>query len=1217
GKQNGFLKVAAGMLGVSFEDLRQRDEERQHKLRITYGAAAAALLIILGGLSTELYFQKNEAVQASTRAESARETAERERKKADEEKKATEVANSAAQDALEKERKATKEAKDALEQAEVAKQREEKQHKEADEARHRAEDSEKRAIASEADAKESESTALRALAFSDFAFATRLIEEDHNGKALAYLSRALRSDPDNATVITRIISLLSQRNWPLQVLPPLKHDAEVKSVTFSPDGTKLLTTSGNVARFWDANTGKLLMAPLEHRGLITSAEFSEDGRWLITASRDNTAQVWDTTTGKSAGTPLKHEDWVSSACFSQDGKLVVTASQDKIARVWERATGRIIVSLQHDAPLKTARFSPDGNQVLVASTRSYARLWDINSGVPIGANMTHQGGLTSAIFSPDGKWIATASGDGTARIWRAGAGAPVSPPLDHVNWINGAKFSPDGKFLATVSSDNTARIWDVPDGKPVTPPLKHDGAIAGVNFSPNGRWLVTASGDGTARVWNTTTGKPVCEPLRHTGSVLEAAFNHDGNKVVTASADRTARIWEIADNRPTSEPLKHDQWVNAAAFSSDAKFVATVSSDRSARIWNSVSGEPVTGSLKHRGEGEVVSCCFDIGGTILLAGCSDGALCAWDITTEKLIYERAGQDVRMNSIILAPDGKTFFTSSDAVRHWDLKSGTLVSEPLRHETAVKCAALSPDASWMATAAQDRIVRVWNMGTGQQKFTLQHSGEVQSLAISPDGKWLATATDDKDGNAVRVWDAATGKVLMENLRHDGPASLVAFVPQPVWNREKNPHKWLLTISEKTARVWDLESGKAATEPIAHDQIIKTAAFSPDGNFIVTASDKIARVWETSTGRAVAEPFQHDGAIRFAAFSPDSSSFITTSADKTARLWFLRMPGRAPAWLSQFSSAIGGHHLADSGATELVQDGWSELSKSKAMLAEDPAEQFGAWARWFTSDHALRTTSPFAKTSLKRYVARKIYDGSAESLQQALDLEPNNPLALVKLARLTPNAEQADFLSKLGEGYDPENPEVLWIRAQVLQQILKMAEAYEVMQRAIALDSRNLHSFDASGGAIKVTNKDENLSQGWLPKGWLDNNSALPISVSYSKINDLPQNVLVGFGINVDARSHGWAELCGPRFICKRNIRCTIEGWARSESKSDLTVALCQFIDPNEKLKEQVFRTTPEWKPFKLQFIPQQDVAAELRIYEIAGAAVDIAGIKVREE
>ena len=58
-------------------------------------------------------------------------------------------------------------------------------------------------------------------------------------------------------------------------------------------------------------------------------------------------------------------------------------------------------------------------------------------------------------------------------------------------------------------------------------------------------------------------------------------------------------------------------------------------------------------------------------------------------------------------------------------------------------------------------------------------------------------------------------------------------------------------------------------------------ESAAFSPDGRFVVTASlDGTARFWEAATGKAIGEPLRHESAVLSAAFSPDGRFVVTAS-------------------------------------------------------------------------------------------------------------------------------------------------------------------------------------------------------------------------------------------------------------------------------------------------------------------------------------------------
>ena len=44
---------------------------------------------------------------------------------------------------------------------------------------------------------------------------------------------------------------------------------------------------------WDARSGKALSEPLRHEGWVRSAPFSPDGTRVVTASGDKAARVWD------------------------------------------------------------------------------------------------------------------------------------------------------------------------------------------------------------------------------------------------------------------------------------------------------------------------------------------------------------------------------------------------------------------------------------------------------------------------------------------------------------------------------------------------------------------------------------------------------------------------------------------------------------------------------------------------------------------------------------------------------------------------------------------------------------------------------------------------------------------------------------------------------------------------------------------------------------
>jgi WD40 repeat protein len=151
--------------------------------------------------------------------------------------------------------------------------------------------------------------------------------------------------------------------------------------------------------------------------------------WFVTASGE-IARLWDAETGRQIGDPfVGHTLTVVSAAFSPDGKRIVTASEDKTARLWDAEThkqvGKLLVG--QTELLASAVFSPDGKRIITASAKSnypygsdwIARLWDAQTGKPIGEPLVRlMFGLNSIAFSPDSKRLVTATrrhGYGTHR----------------------------------------------------------------------------------------------------------------------------------------------------------------------------------------------------------------------------------------------------------------------------------------------------------------------------------------------------------------------------------------------------------------------------------------------------------------------------------------------------------------------------------------------------------------------------------------------------------------------------------------------------------------------------------------------------------------------------------------------------------------------------------------------------------------------------------
>ncbi|KZP26251.1 WD40 repeat-like protein, partial [Athelia psychrophila] len=429
--------------------------------------------------------------------------------------------------------------------------------------------------------------------------------------------------------------------WPPLLQTLYGHENSVHSVSFSPDGSQIVSASSDhTVRVWDAITGEAILPPLQgHEGWVRSVSFSPDGSQIVSGSDDCTVRVWNAATGEAALPPLEgHEGWVLSVSFSPDGSQIVSGSDDRTVRVWNAVTGKAsLPPLQgHEGWVLSVSFSPNGSQIVSGSYDHTVRVWNAVSGqAALPPLRGHEDSVYSVSFSPDGSQIVSGSDDATLRVWNAVTGEATLPPFQgHEGWVRSVSFSPDGSQIVSGSSDWTVRMWNAFTGEAALLPLRgHDDVVNSVSFSPDGSQIISGSGDTTVRVWNAATGVASL-PLHqgHEGWV-HSSFSPDGSQIVSGSSDCTVRVWNAATGEALLPPLRgHEAFVYSVSFSSDGSQIISGSEDGTVRVWNAITGEAALPPLQGH-EGWVRSVSFSPDGSLIVSGSDDCTVRVWNAVT--------------------------------------------------------------------------------------------------------------------------------------------------------------------------------------------------------------------------------------------------------------------------------------------------------------------------------------------------------------------------------------------------------------------------------------------------------------------------------------------------------------------------------------------------------------------------------------------------------
>jgi WD40 repeat protein len=590
------------------------------------------------------------------------------------------------------------------------------------------------------------------------------------------------SSPDGQCLVTACGSKLASV-WRLsngqRVLQLQGHADEVETACFSPDGSLILTSSNDgTARVWDAASGtELEDQRLTHPRNLASAFFSPDGRRIVTACADGKVRIWEGTPPQARAIDAHPDAAVRHAAFSPDGCLVVSAGEDGIAQVWDADTLRPVgPAFAHASWVYQAAFSPDGRYIATAGYDHSARVWDLRTGLQI-RRWEHNGPMRSAQFSPDGRWIVTGGWeDCAARLWDFESGKEIQPRLWHSGYIMHAAFCRDGRRIITANMEQSVRLWDLAASHWAPPTFDatfsvdarryatvtnqtvclhsmhptHAGVVclrpnpspAHVVLNTNGRAVVTLSepvatshqSQRLAQCWNSLTGEPASEPFPVDAAFTNVCLNSDASRALLY-ADTTAELYRL----PSNDHKPFARWIlpkpiGAAAFHPTLPLAFTVSHS-DVVLWNSTTGtRERTISLPD----EVSRAAFSPNGALLATAC------------------------------YSPDGMVRASSAQL---WDVRTGRAVGNPLAHSDDVNGVAFSPAGDRIVTFSEDRTAQVWWVKTGQRASpALRHEDHVIDAAFSPDGRWIVTACQRAWGeDTAQVWDATTGEAITPRLSH----------------------------------------------------------------------------------------------------------------------------------------------------------------------------------------------------------------------------------------------------------------------------------------------------------------------------------------------------------------------------------------------------------------------------------------------------------------
>ncbi len=623
---------------------------------------------------------------------------------------------------------------------------------------------------------------------SDEVMARQFTERRDYTESVAWLTRALRTDPGNSLAATNLLSLLQHKHLlhpttPDLPLPPGAQEARL--VALSRQAGKAVAVSTvqpksdkgspkSVLSIWDTTTHERTDHTLPRQTIATCLAVSHDGQTVILALDNGQVERWSLADGTHAPLQPKLPQSVLSLALSGDGQVLAVGGEDGTIQVWDMR--------QPDRPglvLKSAAFpvhlvTLDYLGTLVAAAhvvesqdvKGQAVVWDLSSGKTIGDPFETRDGISSLAIHREREMIAVGLHSGTVHVGNFRTETELLPPLGHPSSVMCLSMNADASTLTVGDSRGYLHAWDLTKGQPRTPAQAHDGEILTAAQALEQGLVTSVSRHGEMQVWNTVTGERVTHRLRH--SIAQISVTPDGSMLIVAPRhEPSVQVWSTYQRMTTRHYLAeaHESYLETPTLPKDAPSAVL---EAHTRAWNRA-------------------------GTHLAIADGTGRV----------------------SVLKTAGG---FQS--------------VGPSFTHPPAVGAVAISEDGTLAATSGRDQEVRLWDVPSGKATgIAIRHESFVNALAMSSDGRHLVTVTDEGE---IRVWDARTGDGLTPGLRQgsgltevhvsaDGQKIVFRMEGQgwfslPMPQAPETLPDWFLNLAETQARRRLSEDGKAQTLGLA---------------------------------------------------------------------------------------------------------------------------------------------------------------------------------------------------------------------------------------------------------------------------------------------------------------------------------------------------------------------------------------------------------------
>ncbi|XP_060209675.1 WD repeat-containing protein 26 homolog [Lycium barbarum] len=297
-------------------------------------------------------------------------------------------------------------------------------------------------------------------------------------------------------------------------------------------------------------------------------------------------------------------------------------------------------------------------------------------------------------FSHNGKYLASSSADCSVIIWEMKLDGRFclkhrfsghEKPVSYISW------GPDDNQLLTCGEEEVVRRWDVSSGECIHTYMKHGLGLTSCGWAPDGKRIFCGVTDKSISMWDLAGKELECWKGHRISRIADLEITRDGKHMVSVCKDNMILLFGLESKE--KRIIQEDEAITSFVLSADNRYILISLWNEEIHLWS------IEGSIRliaiykgHKRERFVVRSCFGgIDQSFIASGSENSQVCIWHKCSSQVIVELAG----------------------------------------HSGTVNCVSWNPaNPHMLASASDDRTIRIWGLASGNMKHNSNATGTVSN-------------------------------------------------------------------------------------------------------------------------------------------------------------------------------------------------------------------------------------------------------------------------------------------------------------------------------------------------------------------------------------------------------------------------------------------------------------------------------------------------------